>query len=90
MRYLRSMEFSSTVNERVSAAQCRAARSLLGWTIEELAQHSGVSRRTLGFFEAGERRPQAATLEKIVAALSEQGIGFINDGTVVGVVRDIA
>ena len=64
---------------RVIPAQVRAARALLGWTIAQLSEASGVSTRTLKYFEDenSDKAPRETTLEKIVAALNEVGIEFI-------------
>lgn len=64
---------------RVIAAQVRAARASLGWTIAQLSEASGVSTRTLKYFEDenSDKAPRETTLEKIVVALTAAGIEFI-------------
>lgn len=61
------------------AAQIRAARSSLGWSAEELAKHSSVSRRTIVSIESGNGVPPVnlQTLMKLKAALETAGIEFI-------------
>src|SRR5437016_12760453 len=56
--------------------QCRAARAFLGWSQEDLANASGVSRATLIDFERGERRPISNNLRMIQTALERAGIDF--------------
>lgn len=51
----------------------RARRTERGWTLEELAERSGVSRRMLISIEHGEGNPSIATLLRISDAL---GVGL--------------
>lgn len=62
---------------QISPSQCRAARALLDWPREELADRSKVSKRTIVDFERGARRPREATLVVIQQALEAAGIMFI-------------
>ena len=39
----------------ISAAQCRAARALLNWTQDQLAQNAQVARATIADFERNTR-----------------------------------
>ena len=61
----------------ITAAQIRAARALLNWTRDVLAERSGVSIRTLVSIEADEANPKPETMEAIFIALSTAGIIFI-------------
>ncbi len=61
-----------------SPAQCRAARSLLDWTQENLATQSLVTEKTIADFERGVTRPQARTLARIALAFERAGIEFLN------------
>jgi transcriptional regulator with XRE-family HTH domain len=56
------------------AEQIRAARALLGWTRQQLAEASGVAPRTLAGLELGETQARAATAAKIRKALEEAGV----------------
>jgi transcriptional regulator with XRE-family HTH domain len=51
------------------------ARAALDWTLDDLARASGVSRRTIAKFEAGET-VSAATVEALRLALAKEGIEF--------------
>jgi transcriptional regulator with XRE-family HTH domain len=64
----------------VTAAQCRAARALLGMTQDELAEASRVSKRTITHFEAKQRSPVPATLAAIQRALEAAGVELIERG----------
>ncbi len=59
------------------------ARVALGWTLDELAAASGVSRRTVARFEAGEPvlPPRVQAMRH---ALEAQGILFIDSGRLAG------
>lgn len=61
----------------ISPEQCRAARALLNWSREELAEVSGVSRPTLADFETRKRTPYGRTLVDVRRALEAAGIEFI-------------
>ncbi len=61
----------------LTPAQCRAARALLAWTQDELADASNVTRRTIVDFEASLRAPRAGTLKALCSALEVAGVAFI-------------
>jgi DNA-binding transcriptional regulator YiaG len=54
---------------RMTPAQCRAARALIGWSQEELSAASKVEKATIANFELGKRAPYARTLDDLRAAL---------------------
>jgi transcriptional regulator with XRE-family HTH domain len=66
---------------KVSIRQLKAARSLIGWTQEELASAANVSVPTIKRLEAveGLLGGRQATAEKIRAALEKAGIEFIDE-----------
>jgi len=53
--------------------QCRAARGLLDWTQEELAERASVSRSTIRDFENGRHCLHAGTAAQVVEALEAGG-----------------
>jgi DNA-binding XRE family transcriptional regulator len=57
----------------LSPEQCRAARGLLDWTQEELAEWADVSRSTIRDFENGRHHLHPATAMQVVAALEKGG-----------------
>ena len=70
----------------LSAAQVRAARGLLGWSQERLAQAAGVGIQTVIGLESGGRRPRQRTADAIRSALEQAGVEFIaQDGDGPGV-----
>jgi transcriptional regulator with XRE-family HTH domain len=64
----------------VTPAQCRAARSLLGISQDELSIRSRVSKRAIAGFEVGQSRPVPATLMALRQALEAAGVEFIPGG----------
>ncbi|MEH3090747.1 MAG: helix-turn-helix transcriptional regulator [Agrobacterium cavarae] len=66
----------------ISASQCRAARALLDWSQDDLANRSNVGRATLANFEKEKSVPYDRTLRDIQSALEAAGIIFINAGDV--------
>jgi transcriptional regulator with XRE-family HTH domain len=62
-----------------SAARVRAGRSQRGWTLDELAARSGVSRRLLVGIEQTEANPSLSTLLKLATALGMSLTELIED-----------
>jgi transcriptional regulator with XRE-family HTH domain len=71
----------------ITPQQCRAARGLLGWTQQLLADKAQIGVVTLRQFELGVNIPRRATLQVIERALEDAGVGLIrqNDHGGVGV-----
>jgi transcriptional regulator with XRE-family HTH domain len=61
----------------ITAEQCRAARALLDWSRERLAETSRVSLRTIIDFERSAREPRFLTFDAIRRALESAGVEFI-------------
>lgn len=83
---------------RMTPAQSKAARQLLGWTSRDLAREAGVSPTTVLSFERGAPSVRDRTIREIKEALIAAGIEFrgepgpgegkyvgieIDDGTIV-------
>ncbi|MBW9059695.1 helix-turn-helix transcriptional regulator [Agrobacterium sp. CMT1] len=64
-------------SSKISAAQCRGARAMLGLSQSQLADAAKVSRPTVVDFERGVRLPHANNLQAIRTALEAAGIEFI-------------
>jgi transcriptional regulator with XRE-family HTH domain len=64
----------------LTPAQLRAARTLAGWTREDLAKASGVGSATIKDFEAGRSSPTLDTIRKWKRALEQAGVILIDDG----------
>lgn len=69
----------------ITAAQARGARAMLNISQEEMAALSGISRKTLTTFEAGDAGVKSGTVEKVQAALEGAGAVFIESDAGVGV-----
>lgn len=61
----------------ITPAQCRAARALIEWSQEALANSASVSRHTVKDFERGARTPYPNNLTAIRTALEVAGVEFI-------------
>jgi transcriptional regulator with XRE-family HTH domain len=59
--------------------QCRAARALLDWSQQELADSAAVGIVTVRQLEAGGHEPRRATLAVIRQALEAAGVEFIDE-----------
>jgi transcriptional regulator with XRE-family HTH domain len=77
----------------ITPAQCRAARALLDWSQQALADGAKIGNATIRNFESGKTTPQNATLEMIRQTLVEAGVIFIDqngDGPGVRLRKNIA
>ena len=63
----------------ISPAQCRAARGLLDWSQQELADKAQVGVVTVRQLEAGTHRPRRATLEVVRRSLEAGGVEFVDE-----------
>jgi transcriptional regulator with XRE-family HTH domain len=61
----------------VSPRQISAARSILGWTMTELAKNAKLSITTVSDVERDEVQPTLKTLAKLRDTLEAAGIEFI-------------
>ena len=62
----------------LTAAQCRAARALLKWSQDKLAEASKVGTSTVGNFAREIRIPHDHILADMRSALESAGIEFTN------------
>ena len=70
----------------ITPEQCRAARGLLDWNQQQLAEASQVGIVTIRQLEAGSNQPRRATLWVVRQALEAAGVEFIDkNGGGVGV-----
>lgn len=60
--------------------QCRAARGLLNWTQEHLAERAGVSRSTVRDFERHRHLLHRGTESMLVRTLQEAGVMLLPPG----------
>lgn len=62
----------------ITSSQCRAARALLDWSQQRLAEESRIGNATIRNFEGGKSTPQHATLDVLKRALETAGVVFID------------
>ncbi|MGB3834244.1 MAG: helix-turn-helix transcriptional regulator [Mesorhizobium sp.] len=75
----------------ITAHQTRAARALLGWTQETLADRAAVSLTALKRMESvNGQRVFESTADSVRRALEAAGIVFINSDRHIGVMLDVA
>ena len=65
----------------ITAAQIRAGRGLLKWTLGVLASRASVSVVTLNMIESDQVTPRSRTLDAIRGVLEGEGIRFIGNET---------
>lgn len=58
----------------------RAARRMLGWTMEDLALKAGVSHVTVKNIERGSTDPKGSTVRRLRSALQDAGLTFLDTG----------
>lgn len=66
----------------IEPEQIRAARAMLGWSQQELAEAASVSKDTVKNYEVGNNRPNSKTLLSLETALTTAGMEFPRDGGV--------
>jgi transcriptional regulator with XRE-family HTH domain len=64
-------------NRMISAAQCRSARALLGWSVAKLASAASVSASAIDDLEAERRPPTPAVARPLRRAFEPVGIVFL-------------
>lgn len=64
----------------ISPAQCRAARGLIDWSQQQLAEAARVGIVTVRQFESGAVQPRNSSRAAIQRALEEAGVEFTNGG----------
>jgi predicted transcriptional regulator len=69
----------ATLKRVIKPEQSRAARGLLDWTQQDLANQAGVSIITVHQLEAGSSQPRRATLDVIRRAFERAGVEFIDE-----------
>ncbi len=62
----------------ITASQCRAARGLLDWTQQELADAARIGVATVRLFEGNATESRQATLAVLRQALELAGVEFID------------
>jgi DNA-binding XRE family transcriptional regulator len=65
------------VSANLSPALCRAARGLLDWTQNDLAEHAAVSRSTVRDFEGGRHDIHRATGAQLRRAFEDHLVAFV-------------
>ncbi|MBS0277856.1 MAG: helix-turn-helix domain-containing protein [Proteobacteria bacterium] len=65
----------------ITPRQIRAARALLGWSQQQLADKAIVSLNAVTRLERGEVDPRVSTVEAVQRAIEKAGVEFIlSDG----------
>lgn len=75
-----SIEFARQLGyltRMMTPAQCRAARALLDWSQQQLAEAAKIGNATIRNFENGRSDPQAATLTVLRMTLEAAGVIFV-------------
>lgn len=68
---------SLAMEDVLTPATCRAARGLLDWSQQDLAEKSGVGITAVRTFERGKSTPMAQNLAALARAFEEAGVEFI-------------
>ncbi len=64
----------------IQPEQIRAARAMLDWSQQDLADAAGVSKDTVKNYELSNNKPNTQTLTRIIGSLEAAGIEFLADG----------
>lgn len=65
---------------RMTPAQLRAARALLDWRQEQVAEAAGIGVTSVRQLEAGNVKPHKSTLRVLQWAFEQAGVEFIPGG----------
>jgi transcriptional regulator with XRE-family HTH domain len=63
----------------VTPSQCRAARGLLDWSQQTLAENAGIGIVTVRQLEAGLHEPRRATKDVVRRCFENAGVEFIEE-----------
>ena len=66
----------------ITAAQCRSARALIGWSLAKLATAAAVTESELDNFELERQPPSIGVAEAVEAAFAGVGVTFSDDGDI--------
>jgi len=69
----------------IDGRQIHAARVLLAWSQQDLADRAIISRSAVYRLEGGTVDARSSTVNAVRSALEKAGIEFISDGGVMGV-----
>jgi len=69
----------------ITPRQVRAARALLGWSQQDLADKAIISLNAVTRLERGQVDPRVSTLEALERVLTRAGIEFLLDSSGEGV-----
>jgi transcriptional regulator with XRE-family HTH domain len=67
------------ISDMITASQCRAARGLIDWSQQELADRAQVGVVTVRQLEAAAHEPRRATLDVIKRCFEAAGVEFIDE-----------
>jgi transcriptional regulator with XRE-family HTH domain len=81
---LRGKRHRANKRRMLDPAQLRAARALLDWSRQELADRSNTARETVQAFEARGSNPKRSTLIAWERALRKGGVVFIESDEQLG------
>ena len=76
----------SDASDALQPLQCRMARAALGWSLDALAEASGVNRWTILRFEQAESVARPKNRSALRRTFEEAGIRFIDAGEFAGAV----
>ena len=65
---------------KILGRQLAAARSLLGWSQEQLALAADVTGQTIRNWESGQTMPRPSTVENVRRVIEDRGVEFTNGG----------
>jgi DNA-binding XRE family transcriptional regulator len=63
----------------ITGRQIRAARALLEWSVDDLAQKAEVARSTIHTLESDTRQPHEKTVASILRIFDQHGVEFLDD-----------
>ncbi len=64
----------------VTIEQIKAARALINWAQQDMADETGLSKTAIANIESGKHRPTEKNMQNIISAFDRNGVEFIDGG----------
>jgi predicted transcriptional regulator len=68
----------------ISIPQIRAARAMVGLTLDNVREMTGLSKGALSALETGKSDPRLSTVERLQRLFEELGVEFLPEGETFG------
>jgi transcriptional regulator with XRE-family HTH domain len=67
------------MTDAITPSQCRAARALIEWSLDDAAEAARVGKSTVHNFERGRSVPNTKNMADLIAAFENAGVIFVDE-----------